>query len=69
MCPDFTFQCSKCGCDSFRSNHPVKTLDDIHGAICSRCYKTVALRDITEHKIRRMQLIIQRKITEGAPAI
>ncbi|SQI41688.1 Uncharacterised protein [Leminorella richardii] len=66
MYPDFTFQCSKCGHDAFRSEHPVKSLDDIHGAICSRCCKPVALKDITAHKIRRIQLIIQRKVTEGA---
>ncbi|SFC37153.1 Uncharacterised protein [Pragia fontium] len=62
MYPDFTFQCSKCGNDSFRSSHQINALNDIHGAICSRCYNPVALRDITEHKIRRIQLIIQRKI-------
>lgn len=62
MYTDFTFKCSKCGNESFRSSHQVNSLNDIHGAICSRCFKPVVIHDITEHKIRRIQLIIQRKI-------
>lgn len=60
MCPKF--QCSRCGNTSFRSNQKVESFDEIYGSICSKCYKPVELHDITEHKIRRIQLIIQRKL-------
>ncbi|WP_425482136.1 ECs_2282 family putative zinc-binding protein [Budvicia diplopodorum] len=63
MPPQFKFYCSKCGSESFRATHEVNSLNDIQGAICSRCYKPVEIGDITEQKIRRIQLIIERKIT------
>jgi hypothetical protein len=62
MFPDFTFHCSKCENTSFRSSHPINSLNDIHGAICSRCYKPVTTRDITEHKIKHIKLILNEKI-------
>ena len=67
MCPDFKFQCSRCGNTSFRSDQRVESFDDIYGSICSECYKPVGIHDITEHKIRRIQLIIQRKVIPNVP--
>lgn len=65
----FRFYCSRCGSESFRADHQVNTLNDIRGAICSNCYKPVAIRDITEQKIRRIQLIIERKIISDTSLI
>lgn len=69
MSPKFTFYCSKCGSESFRADHQVTTLNDIQGAICSCCYKPVAISDITEQKIRHIQLIIERKITSNTSLV
>lgn len=69
MLTKFKFYCSKCGSESFRANHQVQTLNDIRGAICSCCYKPVAISDITEQKIRRIQLIIERKFISNTSLV